>query len=445
MVKNSTLIVLVLAILLGGGVYYYNSRSSTPAKSADTPVPVLTLEPADVTAFEIAHPGKADTPAIRFEKQKDDWQIAQPIQTDADQTSAQGIVDQVSALTSSQSEPNTPDRLKAYGLDPAAVSLQIQMKNGMKHTVLIGDKDFTGMNAYGLVDGGKNVSLLPVVLLTSCDKSVDELRDHTALRIDTTQISSFTVKSGSEDFAATKMGEQWKFSKPESVYADADVIQMLLGGVANAHMLSIVSEKPDNLAKYGLTAPAITFTATNDVGKSQTLIISKKQGDNYYARDLARPMIFSVTDDLHTQLSKSFADLRDKKFAQFDSTNITNVEIHNDHGTIAADGKPDGSWLIDSAGPQKGKTALSSKIFDPITALTADEIIDHPGANITAGFAKPAIEIDLTDNKKKRTSITLAKPMRDVVYARTSDGPAVYKLKKQAYDSLNFDASQILP
>ena len=56
---------------------------------------------------------------------------------------------------------------------------------------------------------------------------------------------------------------------------------------------------------------------------------------------------------------------------------------------------------------------------------------------MAAELAKPGIEVDLTDKSGKKITLKMSKPSGDVVYAQMSDGPAVYKLKKADFDSLN--------
>jgi hypothetical protein len=227
------------------------------------------------------------------------------------------------------------------------------------------------------------------------------------------------------------------------VRGDQDSIDSLLGAVQNAKFTAVASEKPDDLAKYGLANPAVTFTSTDDTGKQSTLVIGKKDGNDYFARDLSRPMIFHVNSDLDTQLTKSLADLRDKKVIHVDAADITRFEIHNEHGDIAVNSKGSDMWEVESPTNLKGKSAPSSMLFDPLTALRSDKIIDHPPAGIASKAAKPAIEVKLTYKDKKIVTVRLTQPENDVVYAQVSGDPAVYTLKKPDYDPLNYEASSL--
>ena len=443
MIKKSTLIVLVCAAILGGVVYYLNVKKNKDTKvTTDASKPALSLQASDVAGLTLSRPAKAGEMAIRFEKKGGVWQIDQPVETGADESSVDGIVDGIAGARVSQTEPGTADRLKAFGLDPPEVSLEFQLRSGTKHTLALGEKDITGSYVYGIVDGAKTVSLLPESVLAAADKSFDDLRDRAVLHITSAQVASFELKNSSGEMDAAKQGSQWKFTKPTSAFADGDAVSSLLSSVENARAAGIASEKSENLGKYGLASPAITFTTTNDIGKKSTLMVGGKSGDNYYARDSSRPMIFSVNDAVHTQLVKMFSDLRDKKLAHFDPADMSRVEIHNEHGTIVAMRKNETDWTIDSPSAQKGKPAAWSKVIDPITAFQAQKVIDRPEANVTAQLAKPGIEIDLTDKNGKKLTLKMSKPSGEIVYAQISDSPAVYQLKKEDFDGLNLDASQ---
>lgn len=444
MIKKPTLIVLVCAVILGGVYYLVQLRSQKAEKAAAEPYKAaFTVPSADVTALTITHPAKPENPAIHLAKENGTWKITQPVDTAADGSVVDTSCDNLTSARITQSEPYASDRLKAYGLDPGKISLEFQTKNGAKHTLLIGDKVFDGSSVYAIVDGAKNVTVLPDSVLTSTDKSLDEWRDHTVLHVTTGQVPSFTLKNSSGDMALAKAKDQWAFSKPVDTRADNDSVDGLLTAVQNAKFTNVASEKPDDLGKYGLSNPAINLTATDDTGKKFTLEVGKKDGNDYFARDPSRPMIFHVNSDLYAQLTKTFSDLRDKKVMHTDAANLNRIEIHDDHGILVASKSGD-TWKIESPDAQKGKNAASYKLVDPLTGLKADQIIDHAGGDVTSKLAKPGIEITLTDKDKKATTVKVSKPAGDVVYAQSSDSPAVYKLKKQDYDSLNIDPSSVV-
>jgi hypothetical protein len=451
MVKKSTLFVLICAAVLAGVVYYLEKKSGNEAKSSkDTSKPAYSVAASDIVSFRIAHTAQPDRPEVRFAKRKGVWQIMQPIETEADQSTAQGIVDQLASARVSETETGAADRRKVYGLDPPQLSVGFRIHNGAKHTLLIGDKDFSGDSVYTIVDGSKDVSLLPMSLSTSVGKSLDDLRDRNVLDIESGQVASFILRNEGGELEAARERGQWKFSKPRDVLGDDDSVDSLLSAVATAKMSVIVSEKPENPSKYGLATPAVTFTAVDSKGKKSTLLVGKKKDDTYFARDASRPMIFRISQDLYTKLAQRFTDLRDKQVVHLLADDIQRIQIQNGATSIVLSRKKDSpdQWQIDAPEvqkqEQKGKSVASWKLLDPITNLRAEEVIDHPPASLLAKLAKPAITVVLTGKNGKEITVRISKQSGDFAYAQASGSAALYKLKKQVLGDLNIKPGDLI-
>lgn len=445
-IKKTTLIVLGIAIVLGGAVYYFDWKRGTQGKS-EALKRAYAIQASDVVSLTLSHPARPSDPTIRFVKRGGTWQIVEPIETGADQPTVDGIVDQIAGAEVSQTEPGTPDRLKAYGLDPPQAWLELRLANGAKYTLLVGSKTFAGDSVYAIIDGAQNVSLLSELLSTSTARNLDTLRDRSVLHLDSAQVASFAIKNPSGEVAAAKEHDQWKITKPVDALASQDAVDSLLQAVSTATMSSVASEKPDDLAHYGLVSPAISFTATDSKGVQSTLLVGKKDGAAYFARDVSRPMIFRVSEDVYQKLTQKFADLRDKRIVHADSADIQQLQIRNASGSISLSrktGSPD-DWVFDVPADQKGKPASSWKMLDPLIGLSAEDVIDHPAPSLLAQVANPVVTAVLTDKNGKALTIRVSKASGDFVYAQASDSASLYKLKKDVLDSLNVKASDLAP
>jgi hypothetical protein len=445
-VKKTTLIVLLCAIALGAGVYYWDWKKGNETKPvADTSKPAFSFQSSDIVSFSIAHSSQpADSP-LRFEKRAGNWRILQPVATDADQSTAAGIVDQLAGARIEQSEPGSADRRKAYGLEPPQISIDFQLANGAKHSVILGNQDFTNEYVYAVIDGGQSVSLLPQLLSTSASKSLEDMRDRTVLHLATDQAAAVDLKNSTGDLAFSKDKGQWKFANPPGVLAGRDAVDSLLQAVSNAKMISVASESADKLAQYGLASPAITLSVSDSKGAKQTLILGKKDGKAYFARDMSRPTIFRVDADVESKLSQKFADLRDKQVLHADMANIQRLQIQNATGSVTVIRKPGDAddWVFDSPADRKGKPAASWKIVDSLGNMQADEVIDHPSAAQLSQLSNPAIRVTLTGKDGKDLSLRLSKPAGDFGYAQADGDPALYKVKKSVFDQLNVSAADL--
>ena len=446
MIKKTTLFLLLGAVILGAAVYYFDWRRSQKESEkppADATKLAFTIQPEDVASLVIKHPANPAEPTLQFEKRDEIWRITQPLEARADQASLDGIIDGLSSARIAQTEPGAPDRLKVYGLEPPAVSLDFQLRSGAKHTVALGNKDFSGISVYAIVDGAKDVALLPESLLISSGRSLQDLRDRGVLHIAGDKVVSFDLKNSSGQLSAKKGKDQWEFTKPAGSRGDAGNISALLTSLGSAKWTNVASESPDNPAKYGLANPALTFAAKDDKGKSATLIVGKKEGDQYFARDTSAPMIFLINEDIYKKLAENYNDLRDKKLTHFDPAAISQVEIHNANGTIICTRKSEFEWTIEEPAELKGKPADISKLFTPLEQASAGQIFDQPAPNVRAILAKPELEVTLTDKSGKKVTVQVSKESNGFVYARTSESPAIYKLDKQILSDLNFKPSDM--
>ncbi len=465
MIKKSTLIVLLAAVILGATAYYFDwkrGQKEAANSPADATKPAFTLQADDISSLNISFPADPKSQPIHFEKQNGVWQITQPLQTSADDASLQGILQQLASARVAQTEPGTPDRLKVFGLETPDVTLDFQMKNGAKHSLRLGKKDFTGVSVYSIVDGGKEVALLPESLLASADKPLQDLRDHSVLHFVGPDTASFDLKNPSGELAASKDHDAWKFTKPSSASGDLYAIDQLLASVASSRMTTIASETPDNLAKYGLASAGISLTVTDAQGKTATLLVGKKEGDEYFARDTSRPTIFRINQDVYKKLTESFTELRDKKLVHFDPATITRAEIHNASGTILVTRKDETDWTFDGTGQpdekakqydqqkngqpkdnQQAKTVTLDKLFNPLQQVTSEEIVDRPTPELLSKLAKPAFEAILTDKNGKVLKVEISKESGGFVYGRTSEAPTIYKLKPQILTGLDLKPSDL--
>ncbi|HTW31892.1 MAG TPA: DUF4340 domain-containing protein [Candidatus Sulfotelmatobacter sp.] len=448
MIKKSTMIVVLCALIGASGAYYWQyHHSKQPATPKDTSKPAFSVTPSSIVSFTISHPADPNQPPIVFDKQKGAWHIVQPVDTLADQPTAEGFVDQLAESRATGTEPLTADNRKDYGLNPPHASVEFQLRDGQKHTLLLGNKDFSGTDVYAIADDQPNISLLPLLLLTSADKPLNQFRDMNVLSIESENVNSFTLKNPSGDLALnrdSKDSNEWDFTKPEKVSADPDVVDSLLNAVSDARISNIVSEKSDDLARYGLAHPAIAFTATKSDGDKDTLVLGKKNGDEYYARDLSRPIVFTVRPDLYSKLADSFTQMRDKSVVHVDESSLDRIQLQNANGTIEISRQgTNGTWKIDAPAAEKGKSASSWKILDPFTSLHADEVIDHPSAALLARMKNPAVTAILTKNDGKQITVRLSKPVGDVAYAQSSDSPELFKIKKETVNDLNLKPKDV--
>lgn len=437
--KTSTLIVVIVAVALGAFVYFYDSKH-TPKTTAseDTTKPAFSIKAEDISALTIHNAGQT----ISLSKKGTRWDLTQPVQTRADQTTIGGMVGDVSGLEIQRSFVPT-DNLAKYGLADPAVKIEFQDKKGASHSIDLGEKDFSNSSVYALVDGAKQVDLLSTSLLDDATKTVSQLRDRSMLDLNGAELRGITLDDSNGRFVVTKAKGAWEITNPRQTLADSSTVDGLVSSLSNSKFTDVVSETSTDLSKYGLTHPTITLDVSAPGGKQFQLLLAKK-GDNYYGRDRSRPMIFSVDRTTYNSLDKTFFDLRDKSILQFDPTTFQTVTIRNASGTIECSQGKDDQWSVVQPVADKGKSVQSWKILDPLQNTRATKIYDTPSGAVLSHLKKPLIQMTLTDKSNKSTTVEISAAAGDSVYVRTSAAPEVYEVGTQILKDLGFKISDLL-
>ncbi|HEV2288646.1 MAG TPA: DUF4340 domain-containing protein [Candidatus Acidoferrales bacterium] len=439
--KKSTLVVLALAIALGAFVYFYDSKhnAATPSEEASWKT-AFTVKADDITGLTL----KSSSGNTALAKQGNSWMITQPVETRADQSTISGIVNDLSGLKIRRSFAPS-DNLSKYGLDRPAITIEFQPKGGTKHTIMLGNKDFSGSVVYAQIDGGKDIDTLPVSLLDETTQPLSKLRDSAILDLDGADISDITLDDSSGKIGLAKQTSGWQITSPKQLVADSSVVSSFTSSISGGKFTDVASETANDLAKYGLLHPAITLDLSTVKGQKFQLLVGKKNADNnYYAHDPSRPMIFVVPSSLYDSINKTLFDFRDKTILHFDPTAITSVQVQNSNGTIECSQGKDGQWTIVQPVASKGKSVQDWKILDPIENARATKIYDSPTAAILQRLKKPAITISLTEKSGRTTTVEISAAAGDSVYARTSASPEVYELKTQILKDLDFKAADLI-
>jgi hypothetical protein len=437
--KKSTLVVVLIALALGGYVYWHEFKRTPPPESKATNPTVFHFQPEDVTSITFTRPG---APPVVVDRDGKTWQIAQPVQTRADKNAITSVLNDITLAHASRTLTPEANQLADYGLATPVATLDFKLKDGKTHTLKIGSLDFSGNSAYAQVSGSKDVILVPQSVSRDGSKTLADLRDNSVLGISSDNVQSFVLKTPSLDLEAarsTKNPEAWSIEKPRPMIGDSTNISQLLDSVSNAKLTKVINETGDDLARYGLTRPAVSLEVNLGSGGQRTLELGSKLGsDQYYARDTSRNMVFLVPDSLEKQLNQSLFALRDKRLLRELPGSFTRIDYHAGSLQFSCGVGANGKWTMTSPAADKGKAIENWKVFDPLSSANALAILDSPPPALMAEVAHPAIEIDLTRKDGSKKIFRISKPSGGDVYVWINDASGLYRIDKQTYDSLLF-------
>ena len=195
---------------------------------------------------------------------------------------------------------------------------------------------------------------------------------------------------------------------------------------------------PKELAKYGLDKPAATVRVVS--GSSQAgLAIGKSAADGtVYAKDLSRPMVFTIESGLADELKKPADEFRIKDLFDSRAFNTTRIEVVRQGQTLAFEKDKDAWKQVTPA----AKAADAAKVEALLTALTNTRATGFESKIAATGLDTPELTVAIKfEDGKKQEKVTFAKKGADAFARRDADNAAA-KIDAAALDAMikAFDA-----
>lgn len=450
---GSTLILLVVVAAIGGYIYF-NERG--PIADKDSTV-LLRTDPNAIASIQLT---KAGGHTIVLQKAGESWKVQEnkatnpPVPADAD--TVKTLVDQVQLVQSNTAMPNDPARLKEYGLDKPKGTVTVGTS-----TIEFGDKPkFDASKVYARVTGGGSpqIALLPASFGDTVNKSFDDWRDKSILRVALDDTKGFDLKTPSVDASFVKVEPTgsdtvatWNIAKPIATAADATTVEGLINQLPTTKTTKFLDEKPASPAKWGLDKPAATLKVATKDGE-RTLLVGKKLKSGYAAQNSLSPAIFEITDATYGLMNRPLKDWRSKTVLKFDSGDITALDVTARHATRSFTKSGDKWKAAAGAPPTANADNDSQAVLDLIIdlqGLTAENFIDKPVPPATLGFDKPRLELKLTSTKASSPITVQVAQAGGQTYARTGTGaafgPTVYVLPKTALASFKSPLDTLFP
>jgi hypothetical protein len=447
---KSFLILLVLAAGVGAYAYFFESKKDLTADTAATKHPKLvTADSSKVTDLEI-HSVSGDVTSLK--KSGESWQIVAPVQADADSAEIGSLVSTVTSLEAQRTVDEHPANLAGFGLAPARFSVAYkQAGDATMHRVNFGSKTAAGSDTYAQVEGQPAVVLVSSYVEDQINRGTFDLRDKSALKVSRDGVDQITIEPASgTKVSATKKGSDWRLTAPADARADFGAIDGIVSRLSGAKMKAIVAPgsrppappakdtkdtkgtKPADAAKpadplappdapkpadvksatgantnyseadlkaYGLDKPQVVATIGAGSSAAKIAIGGKYDDTTVYARDLSRPVIFTIDKAVLDDIKKKPDDLRIKEIFEFRAFTATAIDLTYGGTTYsfvkekaAPPAKPDQSAAPVEAWKQtkpSAKDVDQTKLTDLLTNLSnlkSDSFADKaaaPGEDLT--------------------------------------------------------------
>lgn len=441
--KRSTLILLAIALGLGLLVYQFEYKPGKPRdEEPSTQTSAWELKGEDLASITLQRQGQ---PSLTLSRQEGGWQITQPIATNANGFAVDSLVSSLTGLMVERELDSTPEQNEAYGLSTPAVVAEIKLRSGQTRKLELGSKDVLQSSVYARLDGAPRVKLLASTILTSLEKSLNDLRDRKLLADSSADFSSIELTFPGGGASLQRQDGSWTITQPSVMAAESSEVDSLLSEITSAEGLEVVSEIGEDAAQFGLAQPTIRFRGrvTKDGQPAERQIeLAKRGADEFYARVSGRPMIFKVAATLHEKLTTPVSKLQSRLLFSESKGNLATVQIRNSRTTVLLRRGDDGKWRIVVPTENKDQEVATFRTVDPFETK-ATEVIDRPESAVLRALAKPSVEARLTTRQGAAVVLRFA-TVGENAYGQIQGRPQVYKMPTSHIDTLTFEVKDVL-
>lgn len=316
-----------VALLAGLGAYIYfveSKRERAPEKPTER---VFSFDKAKVREVSLAPKGGE---AVRVVKEGEAWKMVAPMQTAADGSEVDGLVQSLETLQIDEVVAPSVPRLADFGLETPSNTVGVLLEGASEPLKLqLGDKTPDGGGVYAKLPTQPRVFTIATYLENSFTKKPFDLRDRDVVHVKRDAIKSLEVSGPEGDYTLARSDKgDWAFTKPIATKAGRWTVDGLLGLVESLKMESVAAEDAKDLKPFGLDKPVRSVKLGLADGTTKTLQIgSSPAPKKYHVREASASRVAVIPEALVDELAKGSNEFREKKLLDVATYEVEGFDV----------------------------------------------------------------------------------------------------------------------
>lgn len=398
---------------------------------------VISLEKSAIQRIKMQHSGQK---SIICEQKRSNWEITAPMTIKADNNAVDKIISDLIDLKVEKFVDDNPADLSVYGLSQPQLEIVLTTTEGLDKSLLIGKQENDQLYA-------KIASENPVFLISSnivIPDDPNDLRDRTVIAFDKDAVDKLELKNPKNSIVIEKKAEGtetiWEITAPVKVKADKSKIEGILNELDSLRIRDFVSDKPENLAMYGLSQPQIQITLSIKGFEPKTLVLGQKIGESVYAKTASVSSVYTLDAVMFTELNKGIMELRDLQVMKFKTDDVKRMELKKKSGNIAFI-RQERDWRIVEPTKEKANSYEINNILNKLSDLKTDKFLADGSSEY--GLVQPEVEVTLTFANNSVKKLVVGKKLADGNSAYAKVDKDIFIIGKDVVDELMKDVKEL--
>jgi hypothetical protein len=342
---------LALAVVVGAlGVYLYivERPRVTDEAAGDS---LINLQPKDVASVTLLYPS---SPAIRVEREGDNWQLREPVAFPADDVVVERLLDQIAETkVERRIKTEKAQSFATYGLEGNGEQARISFTTSTDTKipdVIVGRTTPVGYSAFARVEGADDIVLTPLLLHTGIKKTVLELRKKRLFEVDAQQVVAMRIDDAGRAVELERRGDEWIIKSPIESRADPEQVRDLVSALNEMEALDFFDAPPSDYVATDTSALAFraTLATGGDVGFRLGKSVESTPPGRYLERSSDR-LLVKIEEAAKLRFSKDVNTLRDKRLYRCSSDDAASIRFERDDGGSFALERNGDAWTLKPA------------------------------------------------------------------------------------------------
>ena len=298
---KKTLFWFIVLIALSGAFFFFDKKEEAVKQLKEEQLKLLPTAVKDISEFWINY--IKENRQIKLVREKDGWQLAQPLSAKGDSKVIEKLLTNV--VTSRKDavlfEKVEQAKLVELGLGDPEVEMGLKSANG-ETVIVFGERGPTNNVAYAMFKGRPEVYRVHSDLKKEVSKEAYDLRDKTILDFDPAKLRRLEiVKKGASRVVIVQSESKWNMLEPKPAVASMAKVLEYLYAIKNGEIKAFADENPADLAPYGLSSPVLQLTIYQEK-KEKPYILTIGDKDRakrgYFAKVDQAKKVFDVEEGL---------------------------------------------------------------------------------------------------------------------------------------------------